>query len=107
MTATKATTNPIKSLNCNRISNVLGSDFNMPYIMERICDQRKRMSVKSGFASTLERLVFGIITSNVPMSSATKNENEMAIVASKRCLRFIRIAILLWINCVLILSYRK
>lgn len=29
------------------------------------------------------------------MSSATKNENDMAIVASKRCLRLIRIAMLL------------
>ncbi|PTB45583.1 hypothetical protein M441DRAFT_65239 [Trichoderma asperellum CBS 433.97] len=57
MTATKATTNPIKSLSYKRISNNLSSNVNLSYIMERIRDQRKRMRIKSGFASRLERLV--------------------------------------------------
>lgn len=95
ITATKATTNPIKSLSYKRISDDLSSNVNLSYIMERIRDQRKRMCIKSGFATRLEQLVIWITKNDAPMSSATKNENEMAIVASKRCLRLIRIAILL------------
>lgn len=79
-----------------RISDALNPPLGLSYIVERIGDQSKRVSVKSGFAYTLGRLVLRMVPSNVPMSSATKNEKEMAIVASKRCLRFIRIAILLW-----------
>lgn len=57
MTATKATTNPIKSLSYKRISNDVNSNVNLSYIMERVRDQRKRMRIKSGFASRLEQLV--------------------------------------------------
>lgn len=94
MTATKATTNPIKSLSYKRISNDLGSEVDLPYIMERIGDQRKRVCIKPGCASRLEQLAISKPDKNTPMSSATKNENEMAIVAIKRCLRLSRIAML-------------
>lgn len=57
MTATKATTNPIKSLSYKRISNDLNSEINLSYIMERIGDQRKRVCIKPGCASRLELLV--------------------------------------------------
>lgn len=57
MTATKATTNPIKSLSYKRISNDLCSEINLSYIMERIGDQRKRVCIKPGCALRSERLV--------------------------------------------------
>lgn len=56
MTATKATTNPIKSLSYKRISNDLGSEVNLSHIMERIGDQRKRVCIKPGYALRLEQL---------------------------------------------------
>lgn len=43
------------------VSNAINYLGDIPYIVERISDQRERVGVKSGFAFTLGRLVLGII----------------------------------------------
>ena len=55
-TASKATTNPIKSFNCNGLATLSTSHWVLSYIVERIDNQNERVSDESGFAYTLEWL---------------------------------------------------
>lgn len=53
-TASKATTNPIKSFNYHGLATRLDQPLGLSYIVERIGNENQRVSEESGFAYTLE-----------------------------------------------------